>query len=78
MSSLEMICKDPLNIIIYLITLIIISPELTIFVIILFPITGLLTSIFILGETPNTYAYFGGAIIISGVAMILINKRKKN
>ena len=33
MSSLEMICKDPLNIIIYLITLIIISPELTIFVI---------------------------------------------
>ena len=47
-------------------------------VLLLFPITGLLTSIFILGETPNTYAYFGGAIIISGVAMILINKRKKN
>ena len=46
-------------------------------VLLLFPITGLLTSIFILGETPNTYAYFGGAIIISGVAMILINKRKK-
>ena len=47
-------------------------------VLLLFPITGLLTSIFILGETPNTYAYFGGAIIISGVAMILINKRSKN
>jgi len=47
-------------------------------VLLFFPITGLLTSIFILGETPNTYAYFGGAIIISGVAMILINKRKKN
>ena len=46
-------------------------------VLLLFPITGLLTSIYILGETPNTYAYFGGAIIISGVAMILINKRKK-
>ena len=45
MSSLEMICKDPLNIIIYLITLIIISPELTIFVIILFPITGLIIGI---------------------------------
>ena len=44
-------------------------------VLLLFPITGLLTSIFVLGETPNTYAYFGGAIIISGVAMILINKR---
>ena len=47
-------------------------------VLLLFPITGLLTSIFILGEAPNTYAYFGGAIIISGVAMILINKRSKN
>ena len=46
-------------------------------VLLLFPITGLLTSIFILKETPNTYAYFGGAIIISGVAMILINKKKK-
>jgi drug/metabolite transporter (DMT)-like permease len=45
-------------------------------VLLLFPITGLLTSIFILNETPNTYAYFGGAIIISGVAMILINKKK--
>jgi len=44
-------------------------------VLLLFPITGLLTSIFILNETPNTYAYFGGAIIISGVAMILINKK---
>ena len=45
MSSLEMICKDPLNIIICLITLIIITPELTIFVIILFPITGLIIGI---------------------------------
>ena len=43
-------------------------------VLLLFPITGLLTSIFILKETPNSYAYFGGAIIITGVAMILINK----
>ena len=47
-------------------------------VLLLFPITGLLTSIFILNETPNTYAYFGGAIIISGVAMILINKKEIN
>jgi len=45
MSSLEMICKDPLNIIIYLITLIFISPQLTIFVIILFPITGMIIGI---------------------------------
>ena len=47
-------------------------------VLLLFPVTGLLTSIFILKETPNTYAYVGGAIIISGVAMILINKKIKN
>lgn len=45
MSSLEMIFKDPLNIIIYLITLIIISPKLTIFVVILLPLTGILIGI---------------------------------
>jgi subfamily B ATP-binding cassette protein MsbA len=42
MSSLEMIFKDPLNILIYLLTLVAISPQLTLFVIILFPITGYL------------------------------------
>ncbi|MEE2954039.1 MAG: ABC transporter ATP-binding protein [Bacteroidota bacterium] len=42
MSSLEIIFKDPLNIILYLITLIILSPKLTLFVIILFPIAGFL------------------------------------
>ena len=42
MSSLEMIFKDPLNIIIFLATLIVISPQLTIFVIVLFPIAGFL------------------------------------
>ena len=47
-------------------------------VLLLFPITGLLTSVFILNETPNTYAYVGGVIIISGVAMILINKKKSS
>ena len=46
-------------------------------VLLLFPITGLLTSIFILNETPNAYAYIGGAIIIAGVSIILINKKKK-
>ena len=45
MSSLEMIFKDPLNIIIYLMTLIAISPQLTIFVAILFPITGIIIGI---------------------------------
>ena len=42
MSSLEMIFKDPLNIIIFLLSLVFISPELTIFVVILFPIAGFL------------------------------------
>jgi len=37
-----MIFRDPLQIIIYLITLMVISPTLTLFVIILFPITGFL------------------------------------
>ena len=46
-------------------------------VMLLFPVTGLVTAIFLLGETPSTYAYIGGFIIISGVAIILINKRKK-
>ncbi|SVE24756.1 uncharacterized protein METZ01_LOCUS477610, partial [marine metagenome] len=46
-------------------------------VMLLFPVTGLITAIFLLGETPSTYAYVGGVIIISGVSIILINKRKK-
>ncbi len=45
MSSLEMMFKDPLNIIIYLITLIVISPQLTTFVIILFPVTGIIIGV---------------------------------
>ncbi len=45
MSSLEMIFKDPLTILIYLSTLIIISPKLTVFVIVLFPITGFLIAL---------------------------------
>jgi len=45
MSSLEIIFKDPINIIIYLITLIIISPQLTIFVAILFPVTGIIIGV---------------------------------
>ena len=46
-------------------------------VLLLFPITGLLTAIFVLKENPNTYAYIGGAIIIAGVSIILINIKQK-
>jgi len=42
MSSLEMIFKDPLNILIFLAALVLISPNLTLFVIILFPLAGFL------------------------------------
>ena len=42
MGALEMFFKDPITIILYLFTLIFISPQLTIFVIILFPIAGIL------------------------------------
>ena len=37
-----MIFKDPVNIFIFLVTLIVISPQLTLFVVILFPIAGIL------------------------------------
>jgi ATP-binding cassette, subfamily B, bacterial MsbA len=40
MSSLEMIFRDPLNVLIFLITLVFMSPQLTIFVLVLLPITG--------------------------------------
>ena len=47
-------------------------------VLLLLPLTGLLTAIFVLGETPNVYSYIGGSIIIFGVAIILINKNQKS
>ena len=42
MGALEMVFKDPITILIFLSTLIFISPSLTVFVIILFPIAGVL------------------------------------
>ncbi len=42
MNSLELLFRDPLNIIIFLITLLVISPQLTIVVLILLPLSGLL------------------------------------
>lgn len=40
MTSLEMIFRDPLNIVIYLGTMMVMSPQLTLFVLILLPLTG--------------------------------------
>jgi subfamily B ATP-binding cassette protein MsbA len=42
MGALEMVFKDPISILIFLSTLIFISPSLTVFVIILFPVAGVL------------------------------------
>jgi len=40
MTSVEMLIRNPLTIIVYLVTLIIMSPQLTIFVLILIPVSG--------------------------------------
>ena len=41
------------------------------------PVTGLLTSIFLLGEDPPAQVFLGGFVIISGVALILFTKKNK-
>ena len=46
-------------------------------VLLLLPVSGLLTSILLLGERPPLYSYVGGIIIIFGVGIILINKKIK-
>jgi len=40
------------------------------------PLTGLLAAIFLLGEEPTRELFFGGAIILLGVIMIVFNKKK--
>ena len=47
-------------------------------VMMLLPITGLVASIFLLGEEPGKYILIGGTIILIGVGMILLGKQKKN
>ena len=46
-------------------------------VLLVLPVTGLLTSIFLLGEDPPKQVFLGGLVIICGVGMILFNKSKK-
>ncbi len=43
-------------------------------VMMLLPLTGLLASIFLLGEKPGEYIFIGGTIILIGVGMILFGK----
>ena len=45
-------------------------------VMLLLPLTGLSTAIFLLGEEPTKQVFIGGAIILAGIGMILFNKSK--
>jgi len=47
-------------------------------VMLLLPITGVLTAIVFLGERPDIKVFIGGLIILIGVGIILIGKTKKN
>ncbi len=44
-------------------------------VLLLLPVTGLITSIFLLGEDPPKQVFLGGTIIVFGVGMILFSKK---
>ena len=46
-------------------------------VLLILPVTGLVTSIFLLGEDPPKQVFLGGLVIISGVALILFTKANK-
>jgi len=46
-------------------------------VLLVLPVTGLMTSIFLLGEDPPKQVFLGGLVIIFGVGMILFTKSKK-
>ena len=46
-------------------------------VLLLLPLTGLITSIFLLGESPPNQVFFGGTVIVLGVGIILFTKKKK-
>ena len=46
-------------------------------VLLILPVTGLITSIFLLGEDPPKQVFLGGLVIISGVALILFTKANK-
>jgi len=45
-------------------------------VLLLLPITGLITAIFLLGEDPPKQVFLGGTVIVFGVGMILFGKKK--
>ena len=46
-------------------------------VLLILPVTGLLTSIFLLGENPPAQVFLGGSVIIFGVGLIIFIKKNK-
>ena len=46
-------------------------------VMLLLPVTSLITAIYLLGEEPSKQLILGGTIIMFGVGMILFNKKKR-
>ena len=46
-------------------------------VLLILPVTGLITSIFLLGEDPPKQVFIGGLIIVFGVGLILFTKKNK-
>ena len=46
-------------------------------VLLILPVTGLVTSIFLLGEDPPKQVFLGGLVIIFGVGLILFTKKNK-
>ncbi len=46
-------------------------------VLLILPVTGLITSILLLGEDPPKQVFLGGLVIIFGVALILFTKKNK-
>ena len=47
-------------------------------IMLLLPITGLITAIILLDEEPSKQVFIGGAVIIFGVCLILFRNTKKN
>ncbi len=47
-------------------------------IMLLLPITGLITAIILLDEEPSKQVFLGGAVIIFGVCLILFKNTKKN
>jgi ATP-binding cassette, subfamily B, bacterial MsbA len=67
-SSLEMVFREPITIIVYIVSLLIISPELTLFVMILLPISGYIIGV--VGKTLKKSSSIGQSKLGSIISMM--------